>query len=398
MTQTFQFTARDRSGQKLKGVLHANSETEVIQNLQQHGYTLTHCVVNSKETRLFESKIPLKELAVMWRQLGTFVRVGIPVIQGIKTIMQHVKHAKLKEILEQVIIDLSAGVSLIDAFEKHDRFFPPLLVKMFYAADAGGNLDQALIVLVDHLQKEYQVRKKVKRAFIYPAFILVFAVIMVHVLILFALPTFAGMYDKTNAPLPMITRILLQMEQFMNQYGVLATIGALIVGIALIKTITISKHRSTIDHLLLHLPIIGKVNNKVAVYRFSQTLRDLYISGVSIDRSMHIASEVVNNQFIMQGVTKAREQISNGVSIAQALQESGVFPHLFISMIHVGEETGDLESLLTDVAEYNRFELEQDMEQIISFIEPSLIIVVGLLVGIIMIGILLPMYDGMMYG
>ena len=396
MAQTFLFKARNPGGQKVKGYIQADSEREAIGSLLQHGYAVTHCSAVRGEPSVFEPKVPLKELAVMCRQLGSFVRTGIPIVEALKTVRRYMNHERLKNVLGLVIADLSAGEPLADSFDRHGRLFPPFFIKMLRVAEETGNLRQSFTVLADHFQKEYQLRKKIRRVLTYPAAVTVFALIMIHSLIMLALPAFIGIYGKTGSSLPWITRALLDYRAFLDRHAFAALAVPLIAFPFLAKWVSTLRKNKQFDEFILRVPVAGKIHRKLAVYRFSKTLRDAYAGGVPIDRAMQIASEAANNRAIAEAADRAREKIQSGASIAEALKESHVFPNMLISMMHAVEESGDIDSPLADVAEFNRFELEQDMEQFISFIEPSLMIAVGLVVGFVVIGIVLPLYEVML--
>lgn len=396
MAQTFLFKARNMGGQKVKGFIQADSEKEAVGSLLQHGYAVTHCSAVRSEPSIFEPKIPLKELAVMCRQLSSFVRTGIPIVEALKTVRQYMSHERLKTVLGFVIADLSAGEPLADSFDRHGRLFPPFFIKMLRVAEEAGNLEQSLTVLADHFQKEYQLRKKIRRALTYPAVVMMFALVMIHSLIMLALPAFADIYGDTQASLPWITQALLDYKAFLDRYAFAAIAVPLTVFPFLAKWFSAFRKSKKFDEFILRVPVAGRIHRKIAVYRFSKTLRDAYAGGVPIDRAIQIASEAVNNRAIAEAAGRARERIQSGASIAAALKESHVFPNMLISMMHAVEESGDIDPLLADVAEFNRFELEQDMEQFISFIEPALMIAVGLVVGLVVIGIVLPLYEGMM--
>jgi type IV pilus assembly protein PilC len=225
MIQTFEFSARDLSGRKLKGVLNAGSQSEVIQHLSRHGYTVTHCAVLRRSHHILGRKVPLKELSVMCRQLSSLIRAGLHITQAIRTIRDQLRDKQLQRILDQVMLSLSAGESIYHAFEKHAASFPSLFLHLLYAAETTGSLDKKLQELASHFQKEYQVRKKIQRAMIYPAFILIFAAVLIYLLLLYALPAFISVFAAEGS-LPLLTRILWDASQIINRYGVFLVPGS----------------------------------------------------------------------------------------------------------------------------------------------------------------------------
>lgn len=396
MGQIYEFLARSQNGDRVKGRIEANSKINVIRSLQDNGYFPTHIEEKKEERPLFQRKVPLKELVLVCRQLGTMVRTGVPIIQAIQTIKKQIKNKRLGEILDSVIRDIANGDTLAEAFHKHQQYFPLLFIKLLFAAEASGNLDEVLHTLAESFQKEIKLRSKLKNAFTYPTFILIFAIIMITGLIIFVLPTFVSMFKNTGVELPFITRVLIGMNQFFAQNGWFVLMGLMIILFLVIRWGKSEAGRNKVDYLVCQLPIIGDMLNKHVTFRFSLTLYDLQSSGVLIEKSLQIVSEVITNSYFSKKIQMVREQVIKGSSIANALEQSGIFPHVLVSMVRIGEESGELDTMLKDVSEYSQDELDQKISETTAFIEPLLLIVVGLFIGLAIIGILLPMYDGMM--
>jgi type IV pilus assembly protein PilC len=374
--------------------MEASSETNVIRSLKENGFIATRIEEKQEETPFLQRKVPLKELALVCRQLSAMIRTGVPIIQAIRTVKEQIKNKKLHEILDSVSRDIANGDTVAEAFNKHQRYFPTLFNKLLYAAEVSGELDKVLYTLSESFQKDIKIRSKLRSAFTYPVFILVFAFIMVTALIVFVLPTFVNLFGNTD--LPFITKMLMGTNQFLSKNGLYVLIA---IGVLVFLAINWGKSkdgRKQIDYFLCRLPIFGDLVRKNVTFRFSQTLHDLHSSGVLIEKSLQIVSEVVNNAYYQKEIEKVREEVMEGSDIASALQRSGIFPYTLISMIRIGEESGELDILLKDVSEYSQNELEQRISEVTSFIEPLLLIIVGVFVGLAIIGILLPMYDGMM--
>ena len=394
MGQIYEFQARNSHGRRLRGNMEASSQLDLVRKLQNNGYTVTHIKEKNQEIQLFIRKIPLKEMFFLCKQLGTMVRSGVPVIQGLKMIEHQVKYKKLQSILHVVIQDLLNGEDVADAFKKHEAYFPPLFINMLYSAELSGNLEEALFLLANNFQREIEVRRKLKSAFTYPIVIFIFANIVALALILYALPTFIDMFDKANAELPLITKILLAIHGVLIHNWFYLFIGLGVSLFILMQWKSSEEGKRKFDYLLTKIPIINRLLIQAVVYRFGQTLHDLYKSGISIEDGLKVVSKVVNNAYFGDAILQIREEVQNGSDITTAMNKSHLFPDLLVSMVQVGEETGDLETLLKDVAEYNQKELEQSVNQFTSVIEPLLLIFIGLMIGGIIMGILLPMYGG----
>lgn len=396
MSKIYEFTARSQNGKRMKGRMEANSKLTVIRNLQDNGYIPTQIEEKKEERPLFQRKVPLKELAMVCRQLSTMIRTGVPIIQALQTVKKQIKNKRFYGILDSVIRDLADGDTVAEAFHKHQQYFPLIFVKLLYAAEVSGNLDEVLYTLAESFQKDIKVRTKLRNAFSYPIFILLFAMIMITALIIFVLPTFVNMFKNTGAELPFLTKLLIGMNQFMMHNGVFLVIGLVCILWLLIHWGKTPEGKRKVDYLICHLPIIGDMVNKHVTFRFSQTLKDLQSSGVLIERSLQIVSEVITNSYYSERIRKVRDQVMKGSGIAASLEKSGIFSYVLVSMVRIGEESGELDVMLKDVSEFSQNELDQKISEITAFIEPLLLIIVGLFIGLAIMGILLPMYDGMM--
>ena len=266
---------------------------------------------------------------------------------------------------------------------------------MIRAAETGGNLENSLGMLAETFQKDFLVNKRVKSALTYPSVVLGFALVMLTFLIIFILPTFVDMFKGMNVPIPFLTRVLLGIEGFVVSFGIYILIGLFFAVYGIYKWIKTEKGREKVDIFLYRIPIIKGILQKMAAYRFSQTLRDLFSSGVPIESALGTVAEVINNKVISNAIRAAINDVSQGIGITEALDKTGVFPDLLITMVRIGEETGDMETMLGEVSSYSQYELEQGINQLVSLIEPVMVIGVGFLVGGIVISIILPLYEGM---
>jgi len=395
MAPMYDFTAINKNNSRISGILKANSELDLLKELQGNGYTVTKIREKKEEKPFFQKKISLKEMAMLCRQLGTMVRVGVPILQALNTIERQTDNKLLKNILSKVAGELSVGTTLSTAFEKHDQYFPPLFTKMLRVAEKGGNLENSLALLAETFNKDYLVNKRIKSALTYPIVVLVVAIALVIFLMVFILPIFVDMFKGMDVPLPLLTRILLGIKDFFVSFGLYLLILLGFAGYFLFQWIKTDKGKETIDELLLKIPIVKGILQKVAAYRFSQTLRDLYASGVPIESSLQTVSQVIGNKYISKHLQEVIADIGRGTGITEALEKADIFPDLLISMVRIGEETGDMETMLGEVSNYSQYELEQGINQFVSLIEPLMIIFIGVFVGMIVISVILPIYESM---
>lgn len=395
MAPMYDFTAINKNNSRISGILKANSELDLLTELQGNGYTVTKIREKREEKPFFQKKISLREMSLLCRQLSTMVRVGVPILQALNTIEQQTQNKLLKSILSKVAGDLSVGTTLSRAFEKHDQYFPPLFTKMLRAAEKGGNLENSLALLADTFNKDYLVNKRVKSALTYPIVVLVVAIALVIFLMVFILPIFVDMFKGMDVPLPLLTRMLLGMKDFFTSFGLYLLILLAFGGYWLYKWMKTDQGKEKVDEFLFKIPVVKGIIQKMAAYRFSQTLRDLYASGVPIESSLHTVAQVIGNTYVSKHLKDVIADISRGTGITDALQKTHVFPDLLISMVRIGEETGDMETMLGEVSSYSQYELEQGISQFVSLIEPLMIVFIGVFVGLIVISVVLPMYESM---
>lgn len=395
MAPLYDFTAINKNNKRVSGILKASNELDLLTELHSNGYTVTRVREKKEEKPFLQRRIKLKEMSMFCRQLGTMVRVGVPIIHSINTIKEQSDDKRFQGILDKVAGDLSVGNTLSRSFEKHERFFPPLFTKMIRAAEAGGNLEGALNMLAETFEKDYLVNRRVRGALTYPSVVLGFAIVMVTFLIIFILPIFVDMFKGMNVPIPFLTRMLLGIKDFVASFGLYISIALFFAIYGIYKWIRTEKGREKVDIFLYRIPIVKGILQKMAAYRFSQTLRDLFASGVPIESALQTVADVINNKVVSKAIREAINDVSRGTGITEALEKTGVFPDLLITMVRIGEETGDMETMLGEVSSFSQYELEQGINQLVSLIEPIMVIAVGVLVGGIVISIILPMYEGM---
>lgn len=395
MSQLYRYSVRNYQGKRITGILEAQSPEDLIRELDSHGYIVTE-IKPVKTESLFQRRWDPKELAVLCHQLSTVIRVGIPIVEGLRKIQQQIGDPHMEKVVGRISEDIFNGQSLTLAFEKQGRYFPPLLVKMLQAGEMTGNMDHVFQLLAEKYRRDYEVQKKIKSAVTYPAIVLIFSFILVGALTLFALPAFTQMFERSQTELPLLTRFVLGIREGIMSHGLLISTFLITAGFAGLQWFSSVRGRRQLDWMNLHVPFISSYIKKLTTYRFSQTLRDLYASGIPIQQALYMVSEAIDHAIIGQAIKAAAVEVGKGKGITEALTDTEMFGGFFLSMVHIGEETGDMEGMLEEVAQYTRAELEQSINQALSLIEPVLIIAVGIMVGGIILSILLPMYDGMM--
>jgi type IV pilus assembly protein PilC len=394
----FEYTARNAStGQILKGTLDVSTRDEVLRHIKQQKMIVVNVREQPKQLSFsFKRRgIRTRDIVIFTRQFATMINSGLPLVQSLDILARQTENPALAEVTRQVVFDVESGHTLADAFSKHPRAFTELYVNMVAAGEAGGILDTILIRLATFLEKSDALIRKVKGAMVYPGVIMSVAAIAVAVLLIFVIPTFQKMFASVGMELPLPTRIVIGMSDFLINYWwmiIIVVVGAVF---ALRRYYATSDGRLRIDQMLLNAPVLGDLLRKSAVSRFTRTLGTLISSGVSILDGLEITAKTAGNRVIHDAVMESRNSIAGGETIAGPLEKSKVFPPMVISMIAVGEQTGGLDEMLSKIADFYDEEVDVAVSALLSLMEPMMIVVLGVIVGGMVVAMYLPIFDMM---
>jgi type IV pilus assembly protein PilC len=392
----FEYTARNTTnGQIQKGQLDAPSRDEVNSYLRKNRLILVSVREAPKKININFStaqRIKTRDIVIFTRQFATMINAGLPLVQSLNILAQQTENKALAEVTKAVVYDVESGNTLADAFAKHPRAFSDLYVNMVAAGEAGGILDTILQRLATFLEKNDALVRKVKGAMVYPAVILSVAVIAIAVLLIFVIPVFQEMFASVNLELPLPTRIVIGMSEFLLGYWYLLLAGLAGVVFAIRRYYATLGGRKRIDAMLLSSPVLGDLLRKSAVSRFTRTLGTLISSGVSILEGLEITAKTAGNMVIHDAVMASRQSIA---TIASPLEKSKVFPPMVISMIAVGEQTGGLDEMLSKIADFYDEEVDVAVSALLSLMEPVMIVILGVVVGGMVVAMYLPIFDMM---
>ncbi|WP_459835461.1 type II secretion system F family protein [Halanaerobaculum tunisiense] len=398
MSPVFDYKARDQTGTFVEGTIEARTKNSAVDQLKDRGYYLTKIKQQSQGIKLQEllnkwRRVGLRDLNIFCRQFATMINSGLSLVRSLSILEEQTSNSKLQSAISSIREEVEKGKSLSEALEEYDDIFPRLFISMVKAGEAGGILDNTLEEMADHFEREREIQQKVTSALVYPAVISLLSINVVFFLVTFILPTFVEMFKDFSIKLPLTTRVLLKLSQFMNNYWYLV-LALIVILVLLIKYYyQTGQGRRKIDGLLLKVPIIGDVIIKLSIGRFSRTLGVLLASGVSILEGLEVISKLVSNQVITDKILEARQSISQGQSIILPLEKSNLFPQMFVQMIKIGEETGTLDQMLERVANFYDQEIEHTLERVVSFIEPAMLLILGLVVGGIVTAVMLPLFN-----
>ena len=389
---TFTYTARAFNGDLRTATIDASSRDDVIAQLRKQRLSVVK-IDQDASKKIGKGSIKTRDVVIFTRQFSTMINSGLPLVQALTILAEQTDNKALAEVTKKVVFDVESGNTVADALSKHPRAFTNLYVNMVAAGEAGGILDTILMRLATFLEKNDALVRKVKGAMIYPTVIMSVAGIAVVVLLIFVIPVFAGMFASGGMALPLPTRIVIGASGFLKAYWwVIGAIG-ISGGYLGKKYYATSDGKLVIDRLMLRVPVLGDVLRKSAVSRFTRTLGTLISSGVSILEGLEITAKTAGNRVIQDAIMQSRSSIAGGDTIAQPLQKSKVFPPMVISMIAVGEQTGGLDEMLSKIADFYDEEVDAAVGNLLSLLEPIMIVFLGVVVGGMVVAMYLPIFD-----
>jgi len=400
MAVTFQYRVRDNEGRLLQGALEGDSQTLVAEKLRQMGYIPIAIQQEKSKNLSADLKIPgisdrvkVKDVAVFSRQFATMINSGLTLIRALTILSEQTENKRLAQIVTEVRLDVEKGASLSQALARHPKAFNRLYVAMVRAGEVGGVLDRVLLQLADIIEKQVELKRKIKSAMTYPVAVLCLVLLIVTAMLIFVVPTFETLYKDLGGTLPLPTRLLLMVSRMVTKWAPIIIIleAAGVWGFK--KWIQSETGRANWDAFKLKVPVFGKLVHKTAMTRFSRTLAVLLRSGVPILEALEITSETVNNTVVAKAVKETQEAVKRGESIAAPLERHDIFPPMVVQMLAVGEETGQVDVMLEKVSEFYDQEIEATVDALTSLLEPLLIMVMGGAVGSMVIALYMPMFQ-----
>ena len=394
---TYRYVAYDSAGRRLTRAVAAQSDEHVKRMLWDQGLHVVD--IHTRLPRptleeLFPSvlRVSRNEVILFTRQLATFVRVGMPIVEGLRVLRDQASSTLMKRALTEMIADLGTGSALSAAMARFPRIFPALYVDMIRSAEVSGNLDEVLRQLAAYMARDEGAKRKVRSAMIYPAIVVGLALVVMSVLIAFVLPAFAQLFGEFQASMPLPTRILFSAGTFCREHVLQIFVVLAIVVTATLVYASTQRGRDMLDTLLLRLPMLGVIVRYAVIERYLRTLATLARAGVPITKMLDTAITAVSNAEYRIGLASVKEAMLSGDGFAVPLERTGLFPRLVIQMVRVGEETGSLDANLEEAAEHYAEEVDYRLKRMIAVIEPALVIAVGVMVGFIAVSVIAPMY------
>lgn len=390
---TYDYVALDKSGKQIKKSMEAQNEERVKEFLKSEGLipiSVKEQTFLSKDISIGGKKVKPRDLSIFCRQFNSILSAGVTILNALQMLADQTENKTLREAIKQVQIDVEKGESLTSSMIKQRDTFPPLLIHMVEAGEASGSLEIAFERMAIQFEKQAKVQSTVKKALVYPVVVMIVAVAVVILMLVVVFPQFEDMFAQLGSDLPMITKIVTAMSDFVKGFWWLL---AVIVAGAVVGVRAFSKTPNGqlfFSQLALHMPAVGNLTIKSASATLSRTLSTLLAAGIPLVDAVDITSKVMNNIIIRSALDESVDEIKRGVPLSVPLREAGVFPPMVHQMTRIGEETGNVEGMLEKIADYYEEEVEAATAALTSLLEPLMIVVLGILVGFILLAIYMP--------
>lgn len=393
----YQYTVRDSTGAVRTGTSEAENQDILKRRLQEQGFQVSDVKQTGKSAKNKAGgwgRVKLNDLAIFCRQFSTMIDAGVSLVRALDVLGEQTSNPKLKRIIREIQTEVESGQTLSKSMQKYPKVFSNLFIGLVRAGEVGGVLEEALQRLSHFLEKDMELRRKVKASLTYPCIVVVVAILIVLGLCTFIVPKFVELFkDLGVKQLPWMTQVLVDFSDFLKAkwYIGLAIVFALWISVKYFGTTRIG--RRVIDRVKLKVPVFGKLGHKICLARFSRTLSTLLVSGVPILQAMETVAGTVGNEIISEAIMNARARIREGDRINEPLEKSRMFPPMVVHMISIGEESGALDQMLSKIAEFYEGEVDAQLQSLTAAIEPVMIVFLGVCVGFIVIAMFMPLIN-----
>lgn len=394
----FKYKAIDAEKGATEGLIEAASEELAAGTLQERGLSIISIRKHSERQKsggfLFVfSRVKLKDLVIFSRQFSVMISANVALVQSLRILVDQTENITLKIIISEIADEVDGGLRLSDALAKRPKAFSDFYINVIRSGETSGKLDEVLNYLADEMEKDYDMMSKIRGAMIYPIFVLCGLGVVGVVMMIFVVPKLTGILTETGATLPIATRILIAVSGLMTNYWWLVLI--LIVGLGASFKFYVRKPigKRQFDLLKLKLPVFGKLFQRIYLVRFTRSMNTLIVGGVTITKSLKIASEVVDNEIYKSLIEETSDAVEDGDSISSIFVDSKQIPKMVSQMMSIGEKTGKLDVILGRITEFYAREINNIVANLMTLMEPIIMVIMGVAVGIMVAAIILPMYD-----
>jgi type II secretory pathway component PulF len=394
----YDYRARDAAGVALQGAVEADSLDIATDTLKDKGLFVLS-IEEHKEQVLFErelpffNNIPIKDIVIFSRQFSVLMGAKVPIVQALKTVAKQTQHPKLRRVVTDVGNEVESGTALSMAMSKHPKAFSSFFVNMIRSGETTGRLEEVMNYLADQMERDYDLMTQIKGAMIYPIFIIIGLVIVGFVMMTFVVPKLTAVLSESGAALPWTTRLLIGTSKFFQKFAIQIVVGAVLGSAGFRWWTNTPTGRALWDRAKLKIPVFGDLLEKIYIVRMTRSMSTLLSGGVDIPSSIEICADIVGNDFYKQQLLETKKEVSDGNSITTVFFRNKSVPGMIPQMMSVGEETGRLGEVLERLTSFYSRELQNSVSNLVSAIEPLIMLVMGLAVGIMVAAIILPMYN-----
>lgn len=398
MSNIFHYKAKDRLGQSLTGTIQAETESAAAGYIRSKGYYVTQLKKQRKELIVpgwwqGRTSVGAKELAVLCRQFAAMMNAGVAMLTCLRILIEQTSHSPLKRALQNVYKKVQEGEPLSCAMQEQRPIFSDLMTSMLEAGEVGGALDVILKRLALHYENEHRLNEKIKSAMTYPAVVISVAILSIGFILTFVMPTFSQLYEEMNMVIPLPTRMLLTITDCMKKHGTSLLVFLLLAGFGFWLFMKHVDTQKLTDKMLFSLPVFGIMRRKIIIARFSRTLGTLLRGGIPLLTALGVVGKSIGSSSMMLALAKAQANVKAGMGLAVSLKTFPVFPPMVIQLVSIGEETGELDTMLEKIADFYEDDVEDIIGRLSSMLEPLLIGVLGVIIGLMIIAVVLPMVE-----
>ncbi len=400
----FKYKAIKGDGVRIEGKVEAASEDDAIGSLQDKQLIIIS-VEHFEEKKLFGSvtsgfRIPFlgpsvkeKDIVVFSRQIATLFESGVSALRSFRLVAMETENPELKKMLDAIADDIQSGFSISQAMGKYDNVFGTFYSNMIKAGEESGKLDESFNYLADYMDRNFDITQKIKKASVYPIFVIITFIIVMMLVILFVIPQFSNMLSEQGAELPLVTQFIFGLGVFFRKYGIIVLIVLIFIGYYLYTLSKTSSGKQYLDYFKLKIPILGTLYKKIFLSRLTDNMNTMLTSGISIVRALEITSDVVDNVVYKDLLIRVSKKVKSGKSLSQSFYEEEDLPNILVQMTKIGEETGKLGYILSSLSGYYKKEVSTSIDTAMSLIEPALIVLLAGGVVILLLSVLTPMYS-----
>ena len=393
----FNYQARTKTGEIQSGIIEASSREAGLAILQKYGFYVTYLEeekppLYAKKVKIFEA-ISKRDIVLFSRQLSIMFGSRVPLVEALRVLARQTENPELKEKILILSEEVEGGSAFSKALSIYPQIFSPFYISMVKAGEASGKLSESLSYLADHLEREYHLVARIRGALIYPALIILVVLLVLILMIYFVIPHLSDVILEGGQEIPAITQFVINFSNFFKKWGLFLILGLIIISLSLFRHYRTETGKKFFDKTFLKLPLLGPLLKLVYLSRFAENLSTLISGGLYISQALEICGNIVGNECYKEAVFAARDEVRRGAPISSILERFPlVFPPVFVQMVLVGEKTGTLSSSLMNIALFYQKEAERTIENILSILEPVLILILGLVVAGLMLSILMPLY------